>query len=359
MKVLFLSLTIGAGHNVVAKNIADKLDENGVETKIIKMYDEFKFQNWIFTKLGFELGKLFPRIYRTTYKVAKKRDTFFSKGLVSKLDPFLVNEINAFMPDVIVCTHVIGQIFMKQYGHKLNCDPKVYFIVTDYDVPPQIQDNNTNDFIIIPDSTFLPEMLKKGYREDQILDFGIPIHDKFTKPYDSNELKKQLGVKENLFTILVMNGGAGIGNIKRIINPLLNTKDDVQLIVVNGNNKKSYDAIEKIKEHTDKTILNIGFSKEIEKLMQVSDVLITKTGCITVNEALSKNLPICSIKNLQDPEYSNLEFLNKYNAVIKVNTYKELYSAIKNSNLTEIKENMKNIYKKDAATKIANHILNK
>jgi processive 1,2-diacylglycerol beta-glucosyltransferase len=155
-----------------------------------------------------------------------------------------------------------------------------------------------------------------------------------------------------------MNGGAGIGNIAKIFKHLVKTQDDIQVIVINGKNKKSYDLVNKLSKKTSKHIVNIGFTKEVDKLMEVSDVLITKTGCITVNEALSKNLPICTVKKMQEPEYSNMKFLHDRDAIIIANNNKDIYKAIKAADLPKIKENMLFIYKPNTLNDITNHIIN-
>jgi processive 1,2-diacylglycerol beta-glucosyltransferase len=355
MKVLILSLTVGVGHNAVASVIANDLMQKGHDAKIIKMCDDFKFQNWINTKGNFKAAKYFPRLYKKVYDHYKVKDVFYKDSFFKKFDPYLIEQINEYQPDVILSTHVMGQVFSLLYKNKFHKAPKLYFIATDYELPPQVL--KQNDFVIVADDYFVDMFCKKGYTKNQVLPFGIPIATQFANTHDKKQLQKQFGLRENVFTIMLMYGGTGIGNIGKIFKHLLTTPDDIQIIVVNGRNKKSYNLIEKLSKKTTKNIVNIGFSKEIDKLMEVSDVLITKTGCITVNEAISKSLPICTIKKMQEPEYSNMLFLQKHNAIIVANNYKTVYSAIKKANLAQIKNNVNKIYKPNTLKQITNHII--
>jgi processive 1,2-diacylglycerol beta-glucosyltransferase len=356
MKVLILSLTVGAGHNVVAGVIAEDLEKKGHSTKIIKMCDDFKFQNWLITKANFRAAKYFPKTYKKVYDSYRGKDVFYKDSFFEKFDPKLVDEINEFEPDVILSTHVMGQVFALIYKNKFKKQPTLYFIATDYELPPQVL--KQNDYVIVADNYFVDMFMKKGYTEEQILPFGIPINPKFATSHNSSEVKAEFNLKNNVFTIMLMNGGAGIGNIAKIFKHLVKTQDDIQVIVINGKNKKSYDLVNKLSKKTSKHIVNIGFTKEVDKLMEVSDVLITKTGCITVNEALSKNLPICTVKKMQEPEYSNMKFLHDRDAIIIANNNKDIYKAIKAADLPKIKENMLFIYKPNTLNDITNHIIN-
>ena len=257
----------------------------------------------------------------------------------------MLKEINDFKPDVIVCTHVIGQLFVDEYKKMFEVTPKVYFIITDYEVPPCIKPFGVNDYIILPNEAFMQPLFKKGYTTDNLLPYGIPINSKFNIKLNKAELLNEFGLQKDKLTILIMTGGAGIGKTHKIIKSLLKEKDDFQLIIVNGRNVKSFDKIEKLKSTTNKHVLNIGFTKDVDKLMQISDVLVSKTGGLTVNEALNKSLVICSDAFLQEPEQSNFNFFKSYGAILEYRKIKDIYYVIKKANLEQIRKKYANFAK--------------
>lgn len=73
MKILFLSATVGAGHNVIAQNISNELNKMGNETKIVKLFDKAPFFNWILTKIFFKLNALTPKIFSKAYQQQKNQ----------------------------------------------------------------------------------------------------------------------------------------------------------------------------------------------------------------------------------------------------------------------------------------------
>jgi processive 1,2-diacylglycerol beta-glucosyltransferase len=149
-------------------------------------------------------------------------------------------------------------------------------------------------------------MIKKGINKEKVYTYGIPIRREFlrkssTKTYRNNEV----------FTVLLMGGSMGYRAIEDVLRGLVNSKNKIKIIVVCGRNKS---LMENIKvnyqnKYKNKEIIVYGFTEDIPKLMENSDLLISKPGGLTVSEAIAKRLPMLIPYMIPGQEEENAEFL--------------------------------------------------
>ena len=63
----------------------------------------------------------------------------------------------------------------------------------------------------------------------------------------------------------------------------------------------------------------LGFSREIDELMEAADLVVTKPGGLTSSESLAKGLPIAIVNPIPGQESRNSDFLLEAGAAVKVN----------------------------------------
>jgi processive 1,2-diacylglycerol beta-glucosyltransferase len=117
--------------------------------------------------------------------------------------------------------------------------------------------------------------------------------DVFTKERRDAFLFERLGLRPDLFTVMLATGGNGANNHMDLLPVLAQFPDYVQAIVVCGTNRQTFS--EAIHWRT----LNKGFncaieaySQEMHRLMQVSDAIVTRGGTTTCAKALHFKCPI-------------------------------------------------------------------
>ena len=82
------------------------------------------------------------------------------------------------------------------------------------------------------------------------------------------------------------------------------------------NNKKLYEKLERKVRPSKKKVILYKFVNNIDELMEIATVIITKAGGLTTAEALAKGLPMVIIRPLPGQEEINTTyFLNKGVAV--------------------------------------------
>ena len=365
MKALILSITAGNGHNIAARAIKEHLDELGVDTVIKDTYRDFSHGMSTTIDKGYLLStKYAPKLWGKAYSLAEERleletDARFGtwgKLLVYKKLKKYVTE-NKF--DVIIATHTAPAGFMTILKEDNVTDAKMYGVITDFTVHPFWEETNL-DYYVTASKLLQNMMAKKGIYEEKILPFGIPVAKKFEQTIPKEAAREQLGLK-NKYTVFVIGGSMGFGAVKKHIRNLSSSKEDFQIVVVCGNNKKLKEDL--LEMNTRKDLKVFGFVNNIDLIMDASDCILTKPGGLTVSEALAKNLPLILIDPIPGQEDRNRDFL--LNAGFAISTSKKfpadeaVYQLFTNKERTEQILNMiKTSAPKNAGRNLGEFIVN-
>ena len=88
-------------------------------------------------------------------------------------------------------------------------------------------------------------------------------------------------------------------------------KDDkIQIIMINGKNKKSFDTIANMKLPENIKVVNVGFTDKVDLYMSASDVIVTKLGGTGATEAINKLRPMIVTNKVFGQEKHNLTYLS-------------------------------------------------
>ena len=313
MKILILSVTAGQGHNSTAKALSDYLSQMGAEVRVL---DTMRYINKLLGKTV-DKGYLFVSsraklAYKGAYRLAEMRkkvsDELNPTRITAKmLSQKLKKYIDSFDPDVIICTHIYAGIFVDVLKSEQKLRAKTVAILTDFAFHPYWEEGDDLDYVVVPNESLFLKARDKGFHDGQILPFGIPINPKFEIKADKREAKIRLGLDPDRHVILLMGGSMGYGNIVKTVDRLDKITSDFQIISVCGNNKSSKAKIDS--KTYSKTVLNFGFTPNVDELMDAADCIITKPGGLTSSEAMAKGLPMIIINPIPGQEDRNTEFL--------------------------------------------------
>lgn len=357
MKVLILSVKVGSGHTLIAKNVEKYFKEHGDEVKVKELFENNGFCDWLVGKVGLKYIFKFPRINNYFYDKAKVSDKHIYYTLVKKVKKEILGIINEMQPDIIISTHIAGRIFVKAYENKFKKPVLNYCISTDYDLPPGIVDYKENEYIIVPNEDFYGELENKGFPKKSILPFGVPIKEEYYQNITKSDACKKLDITldKGKKTILLMGKRSGLGQTYSIIK-YLSKDENLQLICLCGSNEKLKTRIEKLSLTSKAKIFNLTFNNEY--IMSLPDIIIGKMGGLSSTEAVTKKVPVICFGNSPKPEYSNLQYFTNKNIAMEISKMKELTSAIKDFDITLAKKNCEKIRKVDSASKIYEHAHN-
>ncbi|MCX5680018.1 MAG: glycosyltransferase [Candidatus Omnitrophica bacterium] len=150
----------------------------------------------------------------------------------------------------------------------------------------------------------------------------------FSKKLDRKAIFHKTGLKEGVFTILVIGGGFGVGPIEDIVKEVGKLSVKVQMAVVCGHNDDLVLRIEALKPTLPCDVKVLGFIDNVYEYMEISDILISKSGGITVSESLAKELPMIVISPIIGQETRNCDFIVKHNTAFRISRVQELKAIV-------------------------------
>ncbi len=368
MKILILSVTAGEGHNSTALAVKDCFTKRGITCDVL---DTFKYISKVLGKTV-ESGYLaatktlqnpYAQVYRKLEKRKMVRDNYsptrISNSLVAKK---VYKFICAYAPDAIVVTHCFAAVLLDVIKQKFGLTMPTYGIVPDFSFHPFWEEATGFDHIVTANELMAVQAVKKGFTQEQVLPLGIPIKSKFANKNDKSEMRIKHGLSPDRFTVLLMSGSMGFGNIEKTVKSLDELDSDFQLIIVCGRNTQAKESIDSME--LKKKVLCLGFVDYIDELMDCADCFISKPGGLTTSEALAKQLPLIIVNPIPGIEDRNTEFLTNNGVAMRVSPtcpideviYQCFYFPEK---LENMKKNIDLIKRPNASESLCKHIIDK
>ncbi|MFH0912984.1 MAG: glycosyltransferase, partial [Candidatus Omnitrophota bacterium] len=356
-----------SGHRsaTLAIEKAIKIISPGSETLNINAFNYTNpISEKIVNRIYLSILKRAPKVWDYLYDnptVVKKIEKI--KNTIHKFNsPKLKKLFDKFKPDAIICTQAFPCGMVADFKKTYASDIPLVAVLTDY-IPHSYWVYQTINYYIVPSEEVGLRLIKKGVSPKKIKPLGIPFDHKFNEPLTKNGVMRKLNLDPNLFTILIMGGGQGLGPIKTIVRSLEKIKEGLQEIIVTGTNKKLYKSLKRRIKKYKKRILLFGYANNINELMTAADIIITKPGGVTISEVLAKKIPMVIIRPIPGQEINNTIYLTDKKAAIKIDKPKDTRIIIEEllgdrQKLNRLSEAAGRIAKPNASLDIARFILN-
>jgi len=163
---------------------------------------------------------------------------------------------------------------------------------------------------------------RAGAPAENIVATGIPISARFSADSDRTSIRRTLGLRDDLPTILVLSGGFGMGPVAEILTELDKVTQHFQTVVVTGRNENLRRELAAANRKHPTHVL--GFASNMHELMAIADLIITKPGGLTSSEALAMSKPLFILNPIPGQEAANSDFLLERGAAVKVNRVEDL-----------------------------------
>jgi processive 1,2-diacylglycerol beta-glucosyltransferase len=319
-RVLLLYISEHSGHHCASRAIEKALKglDPSVETMNINSFNHTNpILEKVINRAYMSVIKHKPEIWDYLYdnpKVLKNtqklRETFhrFNTGKFKNL-------LDDFAPDVIVCTQAFPCGMIADYKRSFAVDIPLVGVLTDY-APHSYWIYNNVDFYIVPSEETGKKLIDNGVEPSKIKPFGIPIDPKFMNDdVDTARVMESLSLKPGADCVLVMGGTQGLGPIKETVRLIDNSDVGARCIIVSGTNKRLCRWFRR-RAFRRKPVC-LSYAENIDELMGISKLIITKPGGITTAEALAKGLPMLIVNPLPGQEAMNTKYLISQGVAVK------------------------------------------
>jgi len=222
-------------------------------------------------------------------------------------------------------------------------------IITDLaDFPPRFWIEPAKNQIVIAGTEKAVEQARAFGKDDSHV-FGVSgmvLRPEFYQEsaVDAAAVKRELGLREDLATAMVLFGGFGSKVMYEITEKIDAARLPVQLILICGKNEKLAARLKAKKWNVGTSV--IGFTKEVHKLMRAVDFLIGKPGPGSIAEAMQRGLPVlveCNSWTLPQERF-NAEWVTQKRVGIVLKSFDDVVAGVQQmldaEKLAEFKKNV-------------------
>lgn len=330
MRVLIATVTAGAGHLQAAAALEEVWravrPQDVVETvDLLSFVSNLHKKVYVegYVKLVEHAPELWGLVFRQTDNAGLVRKlTRLRRGWARVTNPRFVKHLRRFKPEVVLCTHYLPiEVLGAVAGNRAEVDPFVVCVVTDFEAHALWMDQAVDLYCVAAEET-KARLVARGARADQVIVTGIPISQKFASRPEVRAVRKTLGVRDDLPTLLVLGGGFGLGPVAAMLAALDQVEAPFQTLVVAGRNEElRRDLAARDYRHPTRVL---GFVTNMHELMAVADLILTKPGGLTSSEALALGKPLFILNPIPGQEAANSDFLLERGAAAKVNRIEDL-----------------------------------
>jgi processive 1,2-diacylglycerol beta-glucosyltransferase len=366
MRVLIATVTAGAGHLAAAA----ALDETWRSVRpqdVVDHVDLVKFFSPLHRKIVADgyvtLVQHAPELWGLMFTKTDNPKLAQSLNRVKRLFPSnsrlkFTRYVQQFRPDAVLCTHYLPLETMARLKAKAEREarprpsrarvvrsdgewrrrgdgaseygtagegctplPLVVSIVTDFEAHALWMEPCVDLYCVAAEET-KARLVARGAEPEDVVATGIPVSSRFSSKPQPKEVRKALGLRDDLPVMLVLSGGFGMGPVAEIVAALDKVGRSFQTLVVTGRNEELRRELATADRKHPTHVL--GYASNMHELMAVADLIITKPGGLTSSEALAMGKPLFILNPIPGQEAANSDFLLERGAAAKVNRVEDL-----------------------------------
>ncbi len=213
-------------------------------------------------------------------------------------------------PDMVVSTHWSTNYF----AGNCKCKPLTALYCPDAYTYPLF--NYPSDLLLLPTQAGYEHALrrwKRRFNPDNLKHVPALIRrDAFNVTADKRTLRENLGLDTDKFTVVLAEGGYGIGKITKICREIIKRDLNVNLIAVCGKNEKLYNQMKGWKSGKNCAFHPVGFTDRMLEYLACADLFCGKSGANVFAEACFFGVPQIVTNNATHIERMNRKYYVGY-----------------------------------------------
>ena len=344
--VIIVHASVGSGHRSAANAIAqafrmlaesdDAEIPSDLDVEVLDILDwgRIKFD-------GDKTASLFTGftrpIYDLTWRYTFTGRLLWGGGTVWSriMFPAFTEHVRKRPPLAVVCTHITAANVAVGARMLSGVSFPIISVPTDYETEGLWPHLYTDLFCVASES--MAETLRpRKVPEERILITGIPTRDDFRETYDKRQVRDELGLPQNKQVVLALAGAylprpyVRFRDTLDTILPYLHSFENLHLAIVAGNDEDYARHLRS--ECTELGLGNVTVFDYVERmaaLMAASDLVICKSGGLTVTECLCARVPMILLGKAYGQENINVRTLTANGAAMHATTARELLDTLR------------------------------
>jgi hypothetical protein len=333
----------GGGHRASAtalKALADQ-EQRGWRIRMVNLRDILEPIDVFHRLTGVRVEDLYNRMLKYGLTIGTGPLLCAVQFLIRRMHPrnvtLLARHWQERSPDLVVSLipnfnrAIFEGLRIADRARARSATPMVTILTDLADCPPHFWIERQEQYLICGTAKAAEQALAMGYPPTRVLrTSGMIVRPEFyRRPEISREQeRRRLGLRPDLPTGVVMFGGFGSRRMLTIARRVAEAGMKTQLIFLCGHNQRLREQLAAMKLpfpcHVE------GFTREIPRLMQLSDYFVGKPGPGSVSEALVMDLPVIVERNARTmvQERYNTEWIERHQFGVVLRSFNEIVAGI-------------------------------
>ncbi len=329
-RIAVLHATAGAGHKRAAESLAVAIAERE-PAATVREVDTLVYASRLYrgtyaasyNAMAARAPRLWGALYRSWAMAPVNRSTAPVRLALDRLNlRRLVGVVERERPDAVVCTHFLP---VEALSPRRGRDPsaRLYCVITDFTAHPFWAFPHVDRYFVAA-AEVADELVTHGVPRERIEVTGIPVEPRFAQKVGREAARARFGLDPARPMVLIMGGGRGVGPLGELAERLVARAPGLQVLVVCGTNARLRDQIDHLPAGRVGRIRTLGFTREVDALLEACDLVVSKAGGLTCSEALVKGAPLVVFKPTPGQEVRNARFLAGRGAAVLAETVEEV-----------------------------------
>ena len=334
----------GGGHRASAtalKALADQ-EQRGWQIRMVNLRDILEPIDVFHRLTGVRVEDLYNRMLKYGLTIGTGPMLRAVQFLIRRMHPRNVALLSSYWqqrrPDLVVSLipnfnrAIFEGLPLSDRARTRGSTPMVTILTDLADCPPHFWIERQEQYLICGTAKAAEQALMQGYPPRRVLrTSGMIVRPEFysSPPISREQERRRLGLRPALPTGLVMFGGFGSRRMLTIARRVAEAAVKTQLIFLCGHNQRLRAQLSAMKLpfpcHVE------GFTRDIPRLMQLSDYFVGKPGPGSVSEALVMDLPVIVESNARTmvQERYNTEWIERHQFGVVLRSFNEISAGIK------------------------------
>lgn len=311
-KILILTVPHGASHERLANALRKALIEiqPSLTVEVVNALDHCA--PWFRAYYNsYEIPlKYWPALWGWIENIQHKRASTGPVWLYGRGARPLFRFIQAFGPEIVIATEVGVCELAAIMKRETNARFHLVGAPTEVDLDRAWAQREVDLYPVAPGEA-VGQLETEGVSPSRILACGTPIDGAFVSTHDKGQVRASLGINPDVPLLLVLFGGAGIGNPRQILAELAKVGAAFQRVFITGRNPRLQEELEQICSGAPQTRV-LGWVENIHEWMAAADLALGKPGASTVTEAINTGLPFIAFDPLPGGERRTCEWIEEH-----------------------------------------------
>jgi UDP-N-acetylglucosamine:LPS N-acetylglucosamine transferase len=275
-RALFLSGSLGKGHDVLAEACAAALTERGVKSDVVDAMRMLgggfaDVGDWVFRRM-LSVDALYDAFHFSQMRDDGRLARFMDRVAVGKMFPELRSTVDRLGPELVVSVFATGvgaAARLKAEGY-----PVASVVVMTDSFAHRFWVHESTDLFLVT-SPAAGESVRRYWPEARVEIITAPVRPEFYAAPDRRTARTALGVPAGEPCVLLMSGAWGLGPLDEVAAAL--AADRVWVLAVAGSNVRLEQRLRQLAAGA-AHVIPFGFTDRVPELMAACDLVVTSSG---------------------------------------------------------------------------------